>query len=403
MSCCFLPGDILLPKSCEFEKWAVIACDQFTSDSAYWERVEAFVREAPSTLHMVYPEIYLETDAPARIDSIRSSMEKNLADSVFAEYPGSFVYVERTLLNGMIRPGIVGMVDLEQYHYDPSVKPAVGATEQTILERVPPRIAVRREAALEFPHVILFCNDYEDRIVRPIAEKKGQLKKLYEFDLMEGGGHIAGWLVNGTDADELRKALTNYQEHAEGTAFLVADGNHSLVTAKCWYEELKQKNPGKDLSDHPARYALVELENILDPSIDFEPIHRVIFDTDTQKLLADLKAISDSEGSAIECVVGKEHQTLYLTVPKGELPVAVLQRFLDKWLSENQGRIDYVHDRDAVESFATADNTLGLLLPVFDKKELFSFGASGKILPRKTFSLGHGREKRYYLEGRKIR
>lgn len=403
MKNCFIPGDILLPKAADYEKWAVIACDQFTSDKSYWHRVETFTQNAPSTLHMIFPEIYLEDNAPARIALIRAAMESNLKNDVFAVYSNAFVYVERTLLNGMIRPGIVGVVDLEQYHYDPKMKPAVGATEQTILERVPPRIAVRREAALEFPHVILFCNDYEERILRPVTEKKAQLKKLYEFDLMEGGGHIAGWLVDGTDADLLQKALCDYQNGAEGTAFLVADGNHSLVTAKCWYEELKLNNPGQDLSNHPARYALVELENILDPSIDFEPIHRVIFDTDVEKLQSDLAAICADGGSAVECVIGDTCKTYSIDVPKGELPVAVLQRFLDAWLAENPGRIDYVHDRDAVEAFAKAENTVGLLLPVFDKKELFAFGASGKILPRKTFSLGHGREKRYYLEGRKIR
>ena len=403
MDCCFKAGNILLPKDADFEKWAVIAVDQFTSDSAYWNRVEAHVQGVPSTLQMVLPEIYLETEASGRIDSIAKAMNDYIAAEVFAEYPNAFIYVERTLLNGMIRPGIVGVVDLEQYHYDPAVKPAIGATEQTILERVPPRIAVRREAALEFPHVILFCNDFKNRIVRPVAEKKEQLKKLYEFDLMEDGGHIAGWLVDGKDAEDLQAALSVYQKNAEGTAFLVADGNHSLVTAKCWYEELKQKNPDKDLSNHPARYALVELENILDDSIDFEPIHRVIFETDTEKLLADLKVHSCPEGSKIECIVGNDCQIVNITVPAGELPVAVLQRFLDGWLAENAGKIDYVHDRDAAEQFAKTENTVSILLPVFDKAELFAFGAAGKILPRKTFSLGHGREKRYYLEGRKIR
>lgn len=403
MNCSFCSADIMLPKNAEFDKWAVIACDQFTSDEAYWERVASFVGNAHSTLHMVFPEIYLEKNAPERISTIAHSMEAHLQDGVMTTYHNAFVYVERTLLNGMIRPGIVGMVDLEQYHYDPKMKPAVGATEQTILERVPPRIAVRREAALEFPHVILFCNDFEDRIIRPLSNKKNQLKKLYEFDLMEGGGHIAGWLIDGDDAQTLQQQILEYQNNAEGTAFLVADGNHSLVTAKCWYEELKQNHPDVDLAAHPARYALVELENIQDPSIDFEPIHRVIFDTDPQKLLQDMRMISAESGSYVECVVGSTREKICIDVPKGELPVAIVQRFLDQWLNENSGRIDYIHDADAVETFAGNESTVGILMPVFDKKELFEFGASGKILPRKTFSLGHGREKRYYLEGRKIR
>ncbi|MBO5317965.1 MAG: DUF1015 domain-containing protein [Oscillospiraceae bacterium] len=400
---CFFPGNILLPKDVSYEKWAVIACDQFTSDASYWERVAETAKDVPSAYHLVFPEIYLEDRPAERIGVIADNMKNYLAQGVFQEYPHSFVYVERTLLDGSIRPGIVGLIDLEQYHYDPALKPAIGATEQTVLERVPPRIAVRREADLEFPHVILFCNDADDRLIAPIQQSKSSLKKLYDFMLMEEGGHIAGWLISGSEADCLQEQIDGYLRKARGAALLVADGNHSLVTAKCWYEELKKNNPGKDLSDHPARYALVELENILDPSVVFEPIHRVIFDTNVDKLLSDLLELSSPTGTPVEWIAGDRRGTVHLNVPSGQLPVAVLQNFLDEWLKNNEGKIDYIHDTDAVEKFAANSNTLGLLLPVFDKAELFAFGASGKILPRKTFSLGHGREKRYYLEGRKIR
>lgn len=403
MKCGFTATDILLPGKAEYDKWAVIACDQFTSDKEYWKRVERFAANVPSTLNLVIPEIYLEDNTQARICGISETMDKYIADGCFTEHTNAFVYVERTLLNGMVRPGIVGAVDLEQYHYDPTKKPSVGATEQTIMSRVPPRIAVRSVAALEFSHVILFCSDFDNRILKPLSENKEKLPRIYDFDLMEGGGHISGWLVTGEQAARLQDELCAYQNNAEGTAFLVADGNHSLVTAKCWYEELKQKNPGADLADHPARYALVELENIFDPSIDFEPIHRVIFDVDTRKLVEDLQKLSVPGGCAITWVAGQEQGEIFLDVPHGELPVAVLQNYLDSWLEANAGRIDYVHDKDAVEKFAIRENTVGLLLPVFDKSALFAFGAAGKILPRKTFSLGHGREKRYYLEGRKIR
>lgn len=403
MKNCFQSADLLLPAEEGYEKWAVIACDQFTSDKAYWNRVEDFVGEAPSTLRLVLPEIYLEENAAERIGQIAKNMTAYQANGVFKTYNDSFVYVERTLLDGSIRPGIVGMIDLEQYHYDPSKKPSIGATEQTVLERIPPRIAVRREAAIEFPHVILFCNDDQDRIVAPVRLNKDNLPKLYDFMLMEDGGHIAGWLVDGEQAKQLQDGITAYLNDAQGSALLVADGNHSLVTAKCWYEELKEKNPGVDLSNHPARYALVELENILDPSVVFEPIHRVLFEIEPEKLLADLAAISAPGGAAVDWVIGDRKGTINLDVPKGELTVSVLQKFLDQWLKDNGGKIDYIHDTDAVEALAVQDKTIGLLLPVFDKTELFAFGASGKILPRKTFSLGHGREKRYYLEGRKIK
>lgn len=403
MKSSFCSSDILLPTNVDYKKWSVIACDQFTSDRQYWDRVQAATAGGKSTFNMVFPEIDLENNPKERIASIAQAMESNYLTDTFRTYPNAFVYVERTLLNGAIRPGIVGMVDLEQYHYDPSKKPAIGATEQTVLERVPPRIAVRREAVLEFPHIILFCNDAANKLLQPVSAIKDSLPLLYDFDLMEGGGHIRGWLISGEHTVSLQQQIDNYQSNAVGTAFLVADGNHSLVTAKCWYEELKEKNPGVDLSEHPARYALVELENILDPSISFEPIHRVIFDTDPDKLIADMAAISSEAGCEVPWCIGDRKGSIRIDVPKGQLPVAVLQNFLDKWLSENAGRIDYIHDTDAVEAFAKQENTVGLLLPVFDKTELFEFGASGKILPRKTFSLGHSREKRYYLEGRKIK
>lgn len=403
MKSAFGPADLLLPNNDCFEKWAIIACDQFTSDNAYWDRVEKFVGDAPSTLRLVLPEIYLEQDPAQRIEQIKENMSAYQSNDIFKEYTNSFVYVERTLLDGSIRPGIVGMIDLEKYHYDPAMKPAIGATEQTVLERIPPRIAVRREAAIEFPHVILFCNDTMDCIVEPVRANKEQLPKLYDFMLMEDGGHISGWLINGDAADTLQHSIAAYLNAAEGSALLVADGNHSLVTAKCWYEELKQNNPGVDLSQHPARYALVELENILDPSVVFEPIHRVLFDIDPDVLLQDLSSICADDGVSIEWLVGNRRGTIKIDVPAGELTVSVLQKFLDQWLAEHPGKIDYIHDAEAVEAFAANENTIGLLLPVFDKSELFAFGASGKILPRKTFSLGHGREKRYYLEGRRIK
>lgn len=403
MNSCFLKADILLPQNADLEKWAVIACDQFTSDRKYWDRVEQTALGVPSTFHMIFPEIDLENKPAERILQISQTMREFLNQNVFQEFPQSFVYVERTLQNGVIRPGIVGAIDLEQYNYDPSKMPSIGATEQTVLERVPPRIAVRRAAELEFSHVILFCEDFGDKIIKPVSQIKDRLVKLYDFMLMEGGGHICGWLVSGEDADDLCRRVAQYMQDAEGTAFLVADGNHSLVTAKHWYEELKKNSPDADLSDHPARYALVELENILDPSIVFEPINRVIFDTEPYKFLKDLQQICTPDGCEIQWFVGQERGTVRLHVPEGELPIAILQKFMDQWLAENKGRVDYIHDSDAVQSFAKEENTVGLVLPVFDKKELFAFGASGKILPRKTFSLGFSREKRYYLEGRRIR
>ena len=403
MKSAFSFADILLPNAEKLDNWAVIACDQFTSDRSYWDRVTSRTEKVPSAYHLVFPEIDLENDAEKRIEKINQTMIRYVADNIFTTYDRSFVYVERTLLDGSVRPGLIGAVDLEQYHYDPAYKPAIGATEQTILERVPPRIAVRRNAELELSHIILFCNDMENVLFDHILQIKSQLTKLYDFDLMEEGGHISGWLVQGENAEEIQRLVDAYLSAGDETRLLVADGNHSLVTAKCWYEELKQKNPQQDLSSHPARFAMVELENIQDPSIHFEPIHRVIFQTNPEKLLADMESICSEEGAEIEWIAGEKKGSFKLKLEDGQLPVSVFQNFLDRWLSENEGKIDYVHDTDAVESFAKESNTIGFLLPIFDKKELFAFGASGHILPRKTFSLGHGREKRYYLEGRLIR
>ena len=399
----FQATDILIPTVERFDNWAVIACDQFTSDRSYWDRVKEQTAGVPSTFHMVFPEIDLENNASERISSINQAMSDALNAGMFKKYSNAFVYVERTLLDGSIRPGIVGAVDLDQYHYDPDNKPVIGATEQTVLERVPPRIAVRRNADLEFPHIILFCNDMDNVIFNYIKEIKSQLPKLYDFMLMEEGGHIAGWLIDGKWTKEIQNRIDSYTASEKGTAILVADGNHSLVTAKCWYEELKQLHPCADLSDHPARFAMVELENIQDKSIHFEPIHRVIFNTDTDKLLTDILQICSADGCPIKWLSGDKSGTIKIAVPYGELPIAVMQRFLDQWLADNGGKIDYIHDADAVEAFSKEDRAIGFMMPIFDKKELFAFGASGHILPRKTFSLGHGREKRYYLEGRKIR
>ena len=404
MGNCFLPTDILLPKNLDFTKWAVIACDQFTSDREYWDRVEHFVGDAHSTLRLVYPEIDLENDTENRINNIHDSMDKILNEQILTRYKDSYIYVERVLLDGSVRPGIVGAIDLEKYHYDPKQKPVIGATEQTVLERVPPRLAIRRAASMELAHVILFCNDNSFEIINSITNVKDQLPKLYDFDLMEQGGRITGYLVDGQYATDLSHKLQKYTESHRGeTAFLVADGNHSLVTAKSWYEELKKQNPDTDLSAHPARYAMVELENIQDSSIHFEPIHRVIFETDPAKLIHDIEEICAPDGCEVQWIAGGARGTVKLDVPNGELPIAVIQRFLDRWLIENKGSIDYIHDADALLKFAQNENAIGFMMPVFDREALFAFGASGHILPRKTFSLGHSREKRYYLEGRKIK
>ena len=408
----FQPAEILLPKNGDLEKWAVIACDQFTSDLDYWRRVRGFAGQEPSVIHMILPEAELENHGHDAIARINENMERYLKEDLFQVYPNAYIYVERTLQNGMIRPGLVGMVDLESYDYRPGSVSPVRATERTVLERIPPRKMVRKDAALEFPHVLMLCDDDRFELIEPVAARKDSLTKLYDFDLMEDGGHITGWLVAGEDAKAFDDAFAAYsavyhEKYAdltgESVLLAVGDGNHSLATAKSCYEDLKASDPGADFSGHPARYALVELENIHDPSQVFEPIHRILTEVDVEKLLSDLEALCAPGGHSVTCVIGKERRVLSLDRRLGELAVAVLQEFLDRWLAENPGKIDYIHGEDEIRRLAAADNAVGFLLPPMAKHSLFRGVIAGGVLPRKTFSMGHAREKRYYLEGRKIK
>ncbi len=410
----FSAADLLLPQVNALEKWAVIACDQFSSDPAYWAQVREITRDVPSAFHLILPEAELGTaQEEAHTKQIQKTMEKYLIEDIFKLYPHSYVYVERTLENGTIRKGLVGMVDLEDYDYSPGSVSPIRATERTVVERIPPRQRVRRDAPLELPHVLMLCDDQEKLLIEPICAKKAQLPKLYAFDLMLGGGHIEGRLVSGTDADAFDRVLADYTakvaekyEDLSGVpmVFAVGDGNHSLATAKSCYEELKAKYPDQDLSRHPARYALVELENIHDEAQVFEPIHRVVCKTDPEKLLAALEQNACAGGGfPVKWYIGERCGTIYLDRGKSELAVGVLQSFLDAYLQKNEGIIDYIHDDDALVKLARQENAIGFLLPAMEKSQLFRGVIADGILPRKTFSMGHSREKRYYLEGRLIR
>ena len=410
----FLPADILIPQVDYMEKWAVIACDQFTSDPAYWERVRKTAEGAPSTINLILPEAELGTEMEAaHTKLINETMERYLQKQVFKTYHNAYIYVERTLENGTVRPGLIGMVDLDAYDYTPGSDSAIRATERTVVERIPPRMRVRRDAPIELPHILMLCDDHEKVLIEPVAAKKESLPRLYDFDLMEGGGHIAGWLVQGAEAEAFDARLTEYtasvgKKYADlkGTpmVFAVGDGNHSLATAKSCYEELKKQNPGKDLSHHPARYALVELENIHDEAQVFEPIHRVISGCDPRTLLEALKKEACAEGGfEVQWYIGQENGMIYLDRSRSQLAVGALQSFLDDYLKEHEGSIDYIHDDDALVNLARQENTIGFLLPAMEKSQLFRGVIADGVLPRKTFSMGHSREKRYYLEGRAIK
>ena len=410
----FLPADILLPKNADFSKWAVIACDQFTSDQEYWNRVRANAEGSVSTINLILPEAELGTEKEAAHTAlINKTMAEYMENGVFETYENSLIYVERTLENGSIRMGLMGMVDLDAYDYTVGATSAIRATERTVTERIPPRQRVRRDAPIELPHILLLCDDHEKVLIEPIAAKKDSFKVLYDCDLMEDGGHITGWLVPLDEVEKFNATLAEYSAivgkkyeglKGEPVVFAVGDGNHSLATAKSCYEELKKNNPGVDLSAHPARYALVELENIHDPSQQFEPIHRVIFNTDTKKMLKAVEENICAEGGyPVKWYIGEESGVVYLDRAKSELAVGVLQAFLDEYLKENEGEIDYIHDDDALIALAAKENAIGFLVPGMEKSQLFRGVVADGVLPRKTFSMGHSREKRYYLESRKIK
>ena len=402
----FASADILLPKTESMEAWAVIACDQFTSQPEYWERVRTLAKDKPSTVHLILPEAELESGGEERIREINDTMKKYVSEGMFAEHQNSYIYVERTLQNGTIRKGIVGAVDLEEYDYSHDSVSNIRATEKTVVERIPPRMAVRRDAILESPHILIFCNDDKKELLEFLAEHKDALQKVYDFELMEGGGRIAGWLVQGSLADEFSERFANYEREKKNkgeVVLAVGDGNHSLATAKACYEELKGKYPAENMSQHPARYALAELVNIHDEAQEFEPIHRILTGVDVSKLLSTMKKeICAETGIAIQCCVGESVETVYLNEALGQLGLGILQTFLDEYLKQNEGMIDYIHGDDVLKKLAKEPNAVGFLVPTIDKAQLFADITKEGVLPRKTFSMGHAHEKRYYLECRKI-
>ena len=409
----FLSADILMPRVDSMEKWAVIACDQFSSQPAYWERVRETAGDAPSTINLILPEAELGTPQEAAHTAlINETMAKYRKEGVFQTYARSFVYVERTLESGAIRKGLIGMVDLDAYDYSTGSTSAIRATEKTVVERIPPRMRVRKDAPIELPHILMLCDDHDKVLIEPIAAGKETLPKLYDFDLMEGGGHITGWLVQGKAVDDFEARLADYTAHVGEKytglpgvpmVFAVGDGNHSLATAKACYEELKKAHPGEDLSSHPARFALVELENIHDEAQVFEPIHRVITHTDPAAMLKALEDWCAPGGFPVEWYIGQTHGTIYLDKARSQLAVGVLQAFLDQYLAEHPGEIDYIHGDADLKELAAQDGAIGFLLPAMEKSQLFRGVIADGILPRKTFSMGHAREKRYYLEGRAIK
>ncbi|MCR5601196.1 MAG: DUF1015 domain-containing protein [Ruminococcus sp.] len=418
-STAFHSADILIPKDCDMHKWSVIACDQYTSEPEYWDEVSATVGNAPSTLNLILPELYLEQDGVAqRIDNIHTAMDKYLADGIFTEYKDAMVYVERTQSNGILRQGIVGAIDLEKYDFSKGSTSEVRATEATVIERIPPRIKVRQGAPLELPHIMILIDDPDNTVIEPLAKTVSDDRKLYDFELMQNGGSIKGWLVDKSAQETIDKALCALADpdtfckkyglsKTPVLLYAMGDGNHSLATAKEFYEQLKKANPDKDLSNHPARYALAEIVNLHSDALKFEAIHRLVYDVDCEKLINELTSALDlsetkESDQYVICSCGGSEKKLYINKKSSNLSVGSLQNFLDSYIKANGGKIDYIHGADTVKSLAEKHNGISFVLPDMDKSQLFPTVIKDGALPRKTFSMGHAEDKRFYIETRRI-
>lgn len=415
---CFVPADILIPDGIDMQKWSVVACDQYTSEPEYWENVDKYVGDAPSALRISLPEIYLECDdTEERILKINKTMAEY--SQLFKEYKSSMIYVERTFKTGRVRRGIVGAVDLEEYDFSKGSVSLIRATEGTVLERIPPRVAVRENAPLEMPHIMILADDPEKTIIEPIAAKKDTFKCIYDFELMEGGGHIKGYLIPQGEIEKLTEA---YEKLADADLFnkkygisckapllfAMGDGNHSLATAKTCYENLKKTASKEEALKSPARFALCELVNLHDASLEFEAIHRVVFGVDAKKLISEFKKYckenaAGNDAQTFKVFYGGDEFDLKIENPPYSLAAGTLQRFLDEYIAETGGKIDYIHGDDTVKRLGNADGNIGILLPAMPKSALFKSVAQDGVLPRKTFSMGEACEKRFYLECRKIK
>jgi len=414
----FARADILLPKNENMEKWAVVACDQYTSEPEYWNETAKIVGESKSALKLILPEIYLEEEGVSeRIEKIQKEMASYIESDTFTEYKNTLIYIERTQNDGKVRAGIVGAVDLEKYDYRKGSVSQVRATEATVVERIPPRMAVRRGAGLELPHIMILVDDPMKTVVEMVSAS-GDKELVYDFALMQKGGSIRGWKLSDDLCEKVISALEalgdldtfnkkyNLNEKFP-LVYAMGDGNHSLATAKEFYEELKKNNPDKDLSNHPARYALCEIVNLHSEALEFEAIHRIVTNVDTDKLvgiLTDELALSDEVSEQrIDIVIKGETVTKYVHKPVSKLAVGSLQIVLDRVLGEMGAKIDYIHGIEVVEKLSMAENSVGFVLQDMAKKDLFPTVICDGALPRKTFSMGHAWDKRYYVEARKIK
>lgn len=433
MSCVSVPK-ILMPKDgIDLKKWAVVACDQYTSQKEYWAETDHIVGDAPSTLRLTLPEVYLEdADVADRIANINETMKQYLSDGTLTELPAGFILTERYSGGTSPRRGLVAAIDLECYEYTAGSRSLVRPTEKTVVERIPPRLAVRKNASIEVPHIMLLIDDPNRTVIEPMFEKTDALQKVYDTDLMQNGGHINGWFIpEGELTDHLIAAMEKLNDRKTFNEkyrltkdlpllpFAVGDGNHSMATAKAYWEDVKKTLTPEEQENHPARYALCEIVNIHDESLLIEPIHRVMFHVDPEDLLhaavnfyskngsqcifSDEKAAADPENHTVRYCFGGKTGTMTIICPKWGIPLGTLQAFLDDYLEQHsEAKIDYIHGEDVVSKLGNEAGNMGFFLPDIEKNDLFRGVIIDGVLPRKTFSMGEAHEKRYYMESKMI-
>ena len=419
---CFTPADILLPPEEEINKgtWAAIACDQFTSEPEYWAEAEAFVADAPSTLHLMLPEVYLAESAE-RLPHIHTAM-REAAQSLLQCHENSMIALRRVQSDGRVRKGLIGKIDLECYDYHKGANALIRATEGTVLSRIPPRVAIRRDAPLELPHVMLLIDDPDHTVIEPLFEENAlsAAQRVYDCPLMLGGGHATGYALTEAQIDTVQDALDRlvtpeamHRRYGDATLspllFAVGDGNHSLASAKATYEEIKTAIGAEAAAQHPARWALIEIVNLHDDALSFEPIYRVLFGADYSDVIAALRTYAaalngSAEPQTVRCIHGNKAEDMAFAHPVQQLTVGTLQTFLDEYVQSHPGtEVDYIHGEDSLAALAARDGAIGFLFDGMEKGQLFRTVIYDGALPRKTFSMGHARDKRYYMECRKIK
>ena len=419
-------ADIMVPKKeIDPSAWAVVACDQFTSEKEYWADVDRIAGSKPSTLRLIFPECYLEDgDGDKRIADINRTMKEYVEKNLFDTYRQCFFLVRRTC-GASCRWGLMAALDLDRYSWEKDSKSLIRATEGTILSRIPPRKKIRIDAPLEIPHIMVLISDSRRSVIEPLAARAGELKKVYDFDLMKNGGHLEAWTVDSKkDLEQVTAAfevLYGELDPANPLLFAMGDGNHSFATAKSCWEDIKKGLTEEERKTHPARFCLVELENIFDPGLVFEPIHRVLFNVPEDVFLEELKktaaGISTETVGCRNCIAKRiadqseqkfgyctsdKHVVVTLKDPVANIAAGTLQKVIDALIARGYS-VDYIHGADVTDKLGSEKGNIGLFLPAIDKGTFFDTIIKDGALPRKTFSMGEANEKRYYMEARAIR